>query len=240
VPSANARNAEAAADQHARRLAAAAEVLAAAEGRAGAAANARSGKPASANGADASGMLSPREASRRRLAPPPSDPADEDREPDPEDVARAIVVKQLAMAPRSRQQLADKLRQRGCPPDVSTRVLDRMEAVGLVDDEAYAQMVVRSKQATRGLAKRALAYELRDKGVPDSTIDDALGSIDAESERALAEQVAQKTMRRLAGLDPQVQARRLSGVLGRKGYPPSVVYAVVRDAVNDAPEHQRD
>ena len=115
-----------------------------------------------------------------------------------------------------------------------------MQAVGLVDDEAYAQMVVRSKHATRGLAKRALAQELRDRGVADSTIDEALGSIDTESERALAEQVAHKTMRRLTGLDPQVQARRLSGVLGRKGYPPSVVYAVVRDAINDAPEHQRD
>jgi len=150
------------------------------------------------------------------------------------------VLKQLSMAPRSRKQLADKLRQRGCPDDVGARVLDRMQAVGLVDDEAYAQMVVRSKQATRGLAKRALAHDLRGKGVADTTIEEALGSIDTESERALAEAVAGKTMRRLAGLDPQVQARRLAGVLGRKGYPPSVVYAVVRDAVNDAPEHQRD
>ena len=115
-----------------------------------------------------------------------------------------------------------------------------MEAVGLVDDDAYAQMVVRSKQAIRGLAKRALAQELRVKGVADETIEDALGSIDSESERALAEQVAVKAMRRLAGLDPHVQARRLAGVLGRKGYSSSVVYAVVRDAVNDAPEHQRD
>jgi regulatory protein len=150
------------------------------------------------------------------------------------------VLKQLAMAPRSRRQLADKLRQRDCPDEVTTRVLDRMEAVGLVDDEAYAQMVVRSKQATRGLAKRALAHELRGKGVADATIADALGSIDPESERALAEEVARKTMRRLAGLEPEVQSRRLAGVLGRKGYPPSVVYAVVRDAVNGAPEHQRD
>ena len=174
-----------------------------------------------------------------RFGPPP-DPDAADREPDPEEIARAIVLKQLSMAPRSRKQLADKLRQRGCPDDVGARVLDRMEAVGLVDDEAYAQMVVRSKQATRGLAKRALAHDLRGKGVADTTIEEALGSIDTESERALAEAVAGKTMRRLAGLDPQVQARRLAGVLGRKGYPPSVVYAVVRDAVNDAPEHQRD
>lgn len=232
-------------------MAAAAKALAVAEGTAGAAVNATAGKAATRNAANGNGANGNgadgrggtprrRKASYRPAAAPPPDPAAEDREPEPEDVARAIVLKQLAMAPRSRQQLAEKLRQRGCPPEVSTRVLDRMEAVGLVDDEAYAQMVVRSKQATRGLAKRALVHELRDKGVDEATIDDALGSIAAESERALAEQVAQKTLRRLAGLDPQVQARRLTGVLGRKGYPPSVVYAVVRDAVNDAPEHQRD
>jgi regulatory protein len=262
VSSAPARDADAAADQHARRLAAAAKALAAAEGAAGVALNAAASKQAEGSLADGNrtgvtgadgdgsdgswadgyrGTHGRRDASRRPTAPPPPpDPRGEDREPDPEDVARAIVLKQLAMAPRSRQQLADKLRQRGCPPEVSTRVLDRMEAVGLVDDEAYAQMVVRSKQAARGLAKRALAHELRDKGVADSTIDEALGSIDSESERTLAENVARKTMRRLAGLDPRVQARRLSGVLRRKGYPPSVVYAVVRDAVNDAPEHHRD
>jgi regulatory protein len=250
VTSAQAHDADAASDHHARRLAAAAKALAVAEGTAGAAVNATAGKAATRNAANGNGANGNgadgrggtprrREASRRPAAPPP-DPAAADREPEPEDVARAIVLKQLAMAPRSRQQLADKLRQRGCPPEVSTRVLDRMEAVGLIDDAAYAQMLVRSKQATRGLAKRALAHELRDKGVDEATIDDALGSIAAEFERASAEQVAHKTMRRLAGLDPQVQARRLSGVLGRKGYPPSVVYAVVRDAVNDAPEHQRD
>ena len=142
-----------------RRRAAAAEVLAVAETRA---------EPVGERAAAA--------RSRARgggRAAPPADPAGEGREPDPEEIARAIVLKQLSMAPRSRQQLADKLRQRGCPDDVSARVLDRMEAVGLVDDDAYAQMVVRSKQATRGLAKRALAHDLRGKGVAD---DDDRGS----------------------------------------------------------------
>ena len=225
-----------AADPQARRRAAAAQALAVAEGRADT--QGRADGRGSAGGR-ADGRVAGRRDGARRPAPPP-DPVDDDRDPDPEEIARAIVLKQLSMAPRSRQQLADKLRQRGCPDDVGARVLDRMEAVGLVDDEAYAQMVVRSKQATRGLAKRALAHDLRGKGVADTTIEGALGSIDTESERALAEAVAGKTMRRLTGLDPQVQARRLAGVLGRKGYPPSLVYAVVRDAVNDAPEHQRD
>ena len=59
-------------------------------------------------------------------------------EPDPHDVARQIVLRQLTMAPRSRAQLEDKLRQRDCPDDVAAAVLDRLTEVGLVDDEAYA------------------------------------------------------------------------------------------------------
>ena len=65
-----------------------------------------------------------------------------------------------AQPPPARRQLRERL-----PGRISSRVLDRMEAVGLVDDDTYAHMVVRSKQATRGLAKRALAQELRVKGV---------------------------------------------------------------------------
>ena len=207
------------------RLARAAQVLAEAERQA----------------AGSGGATAPSSRGRRASdAPPPPDRARDDREPAPEDVARAIVLRQLSMAPRSRKQLADKLRQRGCADDVATRVLDRMTEVGLIDDEAYAGMLVRSQQAGRGLAKKALAHQLRAKGVADETIEDALGDIDAPAERLRAEEVAAKTMRRLAGLEPSIQARRLAGVLGRKGYPPSVVYPVVRDAVNEAPEHRRD
>lgn len=219
------------------RLAAAASVLAAAEARSAAPSSGRPGRPGGHGGHGGLGRPSGR--SQGRAVPPP-DPAAEEPDADPESVARAIVLRQLSMAPRSRQQLADKLRQRGCADDVATRVLDRMTEVGLVDDEAYAAMLVRSQQAGRGLAKRALAHQLRGKGVADETIEDALGSLDPESERVLAERVAAKAMRRLAGLEPTVQARRLAGVLSRKGYPPSVVYPVVRDVVNDAPEHQRD
>ena len=85
-------------------------------------------------------------------------------EPDPHDVARRIVLRQLAMGPRTRRQLEDKLRDRGCDPQVAARVLDRMGEVGLVDDEAYAEMFVRSRQETKGLAAGALRHELRAKG----------------------------------------------------------------------------
>jgi len=206
------------------RLAAAARALAAAEGLTGC----RSSGPDDGT------------APARQKPPPPPDPALEGPEPIPEDVARAIVLRQLSMGPRTRKQLEDKLRQRLCPDDIAEKVLDRMTDVGLVDDRSFAEMLVRSQQSGRGLAKRALAQELRTKGVDDEIVAETLGSIDPESERARADELAVRKLRTMGGLGPTVQARRLSGMLARKGYPPSVVYAVVRDAVNDAPEHQRD
>lgn len=176
--------------------------------------------------------------------PIPGDPEADlqarDGEPDAYDVARQIVLRQLALSPKSRQQLRDKLRARNCPDDVAEAVLDRMAAVGLVDDEAYAGMLVRSQQAGRGLARRALARELRTKGVDDETARATLEQIDPEAERDRAAQLVAKKLRSMHGLEPVVQKRRLAGMLARKGYPADLAMAVIREAIAAAPEHQRD
>jgi regulatory protein len=161
-------------------------------------------------------------------------------EPDPYDVARQIVLRQLAMAPRSRAELMQKLARRGCTPDVADAVLDRMAQVGLVDDEAYAHMLVRSQQAGRGLARRALARELRTKGIEGELADQALSSISDEDERDRARALVDKKLRAMHGLGLEVQTRRLAGMLARKGYSSSLTYAVIREAVAEAPEHVPD
>ncbi|HYN28997.1 MAG TPA: regulatory protein RecX [Dermatophilaceae bacterium] len=155
-------------------------------------------------------------------------------------MARQIVLRQLTMAPRSRAQLEQALRKRHCPDDVATDVLDRMEEVGLVDDEAYAAMLVRSRQAGRGLARRALAAELRTKGVDDEVARAALDEVDPADEEQRARELVDTRLRRLHGLDATVQIRRLAAMLARKGYPADVTLRVVREAVAAAPEHQRD
>jgi regulatory protein len=168
------------------------------------------------------------------------DPQQQDREPDQHDVARQIVLRQLAMAPRSRAQLEQKLAQRDCPADVAAAVLDRMTEVGLVDDEAYALMFVRSQQSGRGLGKSALARELRTKGIGDDVAEKALASVSDTDEWDRARELVDKKLRAMHGLAIAVQTRRLAGMLARKGYSPSLTYAVIRDAIADAPEHLPD
>ncbi len=179
-------------------------------------------------------------ARARPAAPPPEDPQAKGAEADPYAVARSIVLRQLSMAPRSRAQLAKKLRERGCADEVSEQVLDRMTEVGLIDDEAYAEMLVRSKQSTKGLARRALAHELQKKGIDREVADDALTQVGQDDEREKAEELVARKLRSMHGLDADVQARRLAGMLARKGYSGEVAWPVIREAIERAAEHQRD
>lgn len=166
--------------------------------------------------------------------------AEGDADADPHAVARAVVLRLLTGSPKSRSQLEDALRRKGCPDDVAAEVLDRMEEVGLVDDEAYAQMFVRSKQAGRGLARRALQHELRGKGIDDDITRGVLDTIGPDEERDLAREVVERRLRTMHGLDRQVQTRRLAGLLARKGYGAEVSRQVIVEALDALPEHQRD
>lgn len=170
--------------------------------------------------------------------PPPPEPQDADA--DPHAVARAVVLRQLTGSPKSRSQLEQALRRKGCLDDVAAEVLDRFEQVGLVDDEAYAQMFVRSKQSGRGLARRALQHELRAKGVDDEIARGVLDAIEPGTEREIARGLVEKKLRSLHGLDRQVQTRRLAGLLARKGYGAEVSRQVIAEALDALPEHQRD
>lgn len=132
------------------------------------------------------------------------------------------------MAARTRQQLRETLRKRETPPEVAELVLDRMEAVGLVNDEAFATEYVAQRRASRGSGRRALAQELGRKGVPADLIDQALVGLDADDERAVATDLVRRKWRSVSGLEPTARRRRLASMLGRRGYPAGLVYEVIR------------
>ncbi|MFC6285862.1 regulatory protein RecX [Nocardioides sp. GCM10027113] len=168
--------------------------------------------------------------------PPPADPVSQGPDADPESVARTILLDQLTGRARSRKELADKLAARNVPDDVATRLLDRFEEVGLVDDEAFARTWVSARQSGKGLARRALAQELRRKGVDDEVAREALDEIDPDDEEAAARALVRKKLRSLSRVDNATATRRLVGMLARKGYPSGLAFAVVRDELGADPE----
>ncbi|MQY02788.1 RecX family transcriptional regulator [Actinomadura macrotermitis] len=150
---------------------------------------------------------------------------------DPEAKAREICLRMLTGSPRTRAQLADALRRKEIPDDVAERVLGRFTDVGLIDDEAFAQMWVQSRHAGRGLAKRALAAELRQRGVDNEIVKEAVHTLDADQEEQTARALIERKLRSTQGLDPAKRTRRLVGVLARKGYSAGLSYRVVKEAL---------
>lgn len=147
--------------------------------------------------------------------------------------ARDLVLRQLAIMARSRDQLRRKLLDRGVTADVATTVLDRFEAVGLVDDAGYAEMFVRTRREQRGLSRRALAREMRTRGVDPETAATALEGVTREDEESTALALARKKAAATRDLDRSVRERRIAAMLGRKGYPAEVVLKVTRRALTD-------
>ncbi len=135
------------------------------------------------------------------------------------------------MAPRTRAQLAERMVAKDVPEQVATDVLDRFEEVGLVDDGAFAEAYVHSRSRSRG--KRALAQELRRKGVDEETARDALEGVDAETEEQAARDLLRRPLAASRGLDRATRQRRLAGVLARRGYSPGLVMRLVREALGE-------
>lgn len=161
----------------------------------------------------------------------------EDPPADPEQVGRQILLRQLTDRPRSRAELAAALARKRVPEEVAAGLLDRFSEVGLIDDEAFARTWVDSRRRGRGLAPRALAVELRRKGVDDEIVAEVLAEVDPQTERREAHRLVQKRLRTMEGLDETTKIRRLTAMLARKGYSAQLAFDVVKAEIDGAERH---
>ncbi|WP_236652444.1 regulatory protein RecX [Streptacidiphilus neutrinimicus] len=177
-----------------------------------------------------------RRSSQRRVRRASEDTGDEaprERPPsDPAARARDICLRLLTGSARTRRQLADTLRRKEIPDEVAEQVLDRLTEVGLIDDAAYARSWVEQRQRNRGLARRALAGELRAKGVDSALVAEAVAEVDPDDEEAAARRLVERKLASTRSLDRQVRLRRLAGMLARRGYPEGLALRVVRAALD--------
>lgn len=156
---------------------------------------------------------------------------DHDDDADPYEVARSIVLRKLAAQDRTRHELAKALRSRNVPDEIAEGVLGRLQEVGLIDDAAFAEAWVESRQQRRHLSRPALRRELQAKGVDRDHIDAALDSVDVGDELAAARDLARRRHQGLRGQPYPVRYRRLAGVLSRRGFGSAIVAQVLREVM---------
>lgn len=153
----------------------------------------------------------------------------------PEAAAMEVCLRLLTAAPRTRAQLEQALRRRAVPPQAAEAVLDRLARSRLIDDALFAQMWVESRHHSRGLARRALSAELRQRGVGENDVREAVAELDPKQEEDAARRLVAGRLAGTRGRPAAARMRRLMGLLARRGYPAGMAYRVVREAL----EHER-
>lgn len=155
---------------------------------------------------------------------------------DPEEVARAIVLRRLTASPRTRAELERSLRERNVPDDVRERVLDRFTEVGLIDDAQYAAAFTESRRQRSGWSRRAIEAKLRERGVPRDVITEALVDVGGDDELRTARELASRRWERSGALAPEVRRRRMAAMLARRGYSATVVATVLTELGSGEPD----
>ncbi|MFC4038913.1 regulatory protein RecX [Dactylosporangium siamense] len=179
----------------------------------------------SAPRSDAEQGGSQRRGGSGRRGRPPAAPLD------PREAAREICLRQLSVRPRTRLELATAMRKRGVEDEIADEILDRYDEVGIIDDAAFARAWVASRHHGRGLARRALAGELRRKGVSSDEVGEALDELDPDVEEQTARALVARRLRVESNAAPEAVFRRLVGMLARKGYPPGMAIRLVKEGL---------
>ncbi|NLG97973.1 MAG: regulatory protein RecX [Chloroflexi bacterium] len=138
------------------------------------------------------------------------------RHQDAMEVAYQKGLSLLSYRPRSEAEVHRKLVEQGFAADVIEAAIQRMKGNGFLGDQDFARTWVENRNTFRPRSKRMLALELRQKGVSEEVIDQALS--ETEDESSLAYRSALKYAQRLAGTDWETFRKRLGGYLMRRGF----------------------
>jgi regulatory protein len=146
--------------------------------------------------------------------------------------ARAIDA--LARSARSRADLGRWLKEREYGAEEIETVLSKLEALGMLDDLAFARGFARSRLDARGFGPRRVFTELARRGVAKEIIAQVLEEHRADAEaseggagRAI-DVVAARRMKSLGKLPRDVARRRLQGFLARRGFESGEILRVLR------------
>lgn len=158
-------------------------------------------------------------------------------------------ARSLSGAPRTKRALAERLIKAGYPEEHVITATDRLEAVGIIDDERLARSLVESRDRSRQRGDRALAQELRRRGVPEEIAlrvlaersDEADGDALREGEQTplSAEEraaYAAAARVRLRGGDARSEVQRVAQALARRGFPSGLSWRIARERVAGAGE----
>lgn len=145
---------------------------------------------------------------------------------DAREVAYQKAMRFLSYRARSVREVRDNLQKHEIPEAVIEEVVQRLQETNLLNDREFTQAWVENRNTFRPRSRRALAMELRHKGLDDEIVQDVLDkNVD---ENALALEAARKYLRKVQKLEWPEFRQKLGNFLGRRGFSYGVIAPILR------------
>jgi regulatory protein len=154
------------------------------------------------------------------------------------EVALQKALNYLSYRPRTEQEVRQNLNKKhGFEEGIIDQIIERLERGGLVDDQNFAEMWVENRSEFRPRGSRALRMELRQKGISERIISEALEELDEET---LAFKAARKQARKYKNLEWVEFRKKLTGFLARRGFNYSEIAEVAPKVWDELSSQQPD
>jgi regulatory protein len=147
--------------------------------------------------------------------------------------ANQIAMNLISYRPRSTKEIVDKLTRKGFSKDITSRTVDQLRSLNLLNDASFARMYVRDKLRGKPMGKAMIRNKLREKGIPSEVGDQAIDEyVSDEQEQQAAKALAVRKLRlsrsKFASLDPMTRKRRLIEYLLGRGFSREIASSAVR------------
>jgi regulatory protein len=159
-------------------------------------------------------------------------PADCERLQREDEAQRAYhaALRLLGYRPRSQAEIEQRLGQKGYTAAAIAAALRRLRLKQYVDDEAFARHWLDQRNRFHPRGRRALGYELRQKGVDRDTIDRVLSDVD---EATSAWHAIEAKLHRWQGLEQSAVQKKIIGFLHRRGFTYETARLVCERAIRE-------
>jgi regulatory protein len=154
---------------------------------------------------------------------------------DAQEVAYLIAIKYLDYRERSETEIRAHLNKRDINERVIEDVIDRLLRSGLVDDHRFAANWVENRLEFRPRGRRALFYELRQKGISEEIIQETLDPINDEE---LAYHAAIEKAKKFQSLEWDDFRKKMLGFLSRRGFSYDITPTIMTRVWNELNEAQ--
>lgn len=133
----------------------------------------------------------------------------------------------LAATPKSRNQLARRLSEKGYVQTVVRETLDQLEKQGLLNDRGLAQELKSRFTQAKPSGRKRLVFEMKRRGIPEKVREEVLGELNPEDEQNRAREAGLLRWQKFKNLPLLKRKKRVYDFLLRRGFDYSTVRSLV-------------